>query len=291
MEWGAHVKRTRLLALLCLAAAGLDARQACGQEATQARFTGIMDSVFGAGNWRMTGGYRTPERENQLRAEGALTVPLGVRSRHSLGSPDAPGAYDLVVRGLSPSAAAAKLREAKAPFATLFPEGAHGSQGPHLHVEPHAFDLRGGGRAAAPKFLWRVAEPTPAELELTALRREAGRGSATAQLATAQAYARGYGTPRDRVAAAYWARLAASNPTADSAAREAAEAAQSSLEREMTADELALSRRLSSQGAQQAHAVSECEGAAAEGAVVVLLGPGLERPGYSGGLAENCPAG
>ncbi|MDB5465066.1 MAG: hypothetical protein JWP23_3455, partial [Phenylobacterium sp.] len=37
----------------------------------RAHFSLVMDSVFGAGRWRETGGYRTPERENELRAQGA----------------------------------------------------------------------------------------------------------------------------------------------------------------------------------------------------------------------------
>jgi len=43
---------------------------ALAQEITEARFSSIMDTVFGRGAWRMTGGYRTPAREDQLRAQG-----------------------------------------------------------------------------------------------------------------------------------------------------------------------------------------------------------------------------
>jgi len=103
-----------------------------------ARFTMMMNTIFGPGRWRETGGYRSPERENELRAEGALTVPVGHLSRHSLGSYDAPGAYDIVVAGMTPFEAAAELRRSGLPFRRLFPEGEYGSQGAHLHVEPSA---------------------------------------------------------------------------------------------------------------------------------------------------------
>jgi TPR repeat protein len=113
----------------------------------RARFTALMDSVFGPKAWRQTGGFRTARRENELRAQGALTVPVGAVSAHSRGNAEAPGAYDLVVKGLSPEQAARKLRASKAPLKVIFPEAAHGSQGPHLHVEPvsasfHATPLR-----------------------------------------------------------------------------------------------------------------------------------------------------
>ncbi|HEY0648962.1 hypothetical protein [Phenylobacterium sp.] len=106
---------------------------------TDSRLSSVMDGVFGRGAWRMTGGYRTPERENQLRAQGAKTVRPGGTSRHSLGRPGAPGAYDVVVDGMSPAAAAERLRRAGAPFARYQPKGAHGNQGPHLHLEPYGY--------------------------------------------------------------------------------------------------------------------------------------------------------
>ncbi|HEX3367876.1 MAG TPA: hypothetical protein VHS75_22755 [Phenylobacterium sp.] len=98
-------------------------------------FKTMMDQVFGAGRWRQTSGYRTVAQENALRRAGAGTVPAGRISRHSVGDPDAPGAYDAVVAKLSPAAAAAKLKRAGAPFAKVAAEGAHGRQGPHLHIE------------------------------------------------------------------------------------------------------------------------------------------------------------
>jgi hypothetical protein len=98
-------------------------------------FKTLMDRVFGEGHWRQTSGYRTAAQENALRRAGAGTVPAGRLSRHSVGDPEAPGAYDAVVAGLSPAAAAAKLKRAAAPFAKVAAEGPHGGQGPHLHIE------------------------------------------------------------------------------------------------------------------------------------------------------------
>ena len=92
-----------------------------------ARFAAMMDAVFGPNSWRETGGFRTAKRENELRALGALTVAQGARSAHSLGKPEAPGAYDLVVNGLSPEQAAKKLRISKAPLKVIFAEAAHGA--------------------------------------------------------------------------------------------------------------------------------------------------------------------
>jgi TPR repeat protein len=102
----------------------------------QRQFQTIMDAAFGAGRWRETGGYRTPGEENRLRAAGAGTVPAGELSAHSLGARDAPGAYDVVVAGLSADQAAVRLRRSPAKFARMLAESAHGDQGPHLHVEP-----------------------------------------------------------------------------------------------------------------------------------------------------------
>ena len=81
--------------------------------------------------------------ENALRRAGAGTVPVGRLSRHSVGAPDAPGAYDAVVAKLSPSAAAAKLKQAGGPFAKVAAERAHGHEGPHLHIELASTPARG----------------------------------------------------------------------------------------------------------------------------------------------------
>jgi len=95
-----------------------------------------MDRVFGPGQWRQTSGYRTPAQEDALRREGAGTVPAGRLSHHSMGGPDAPGAYDVVVPGMSSASAAVRLRRSGEGFTRIVAEGAHGAQGPHLHIEP-----------------------------------------------------------------------------------------------------------------------------------------------------------
>jgi hypothetical protein len=140
-------RSTRARAALAGIALSLLAGAAPAEEMTDARLSSVLDGVFGRGAWRMTGGYRTPERENQLRAQGAMTVRPGGTSRHSLGRPGAPGAYDVVVDGMSPAAAAERLRRAGAPFARYQPKGAHGTQGPHLHLEPY-----GNGSSSSRRF-------------------------------------------------------------------------------------------------------------------------------------------
>jgi hypothetical protein len=103
--------------------------------ASEDDFHTTMNKVFGEGRWRQTSGYRTQAQEDELRRQGAGTVAPGHTSRHSIGGPEAPGAYDAVVDHLPLSAAAAKLRSAGGPFSRVLAEGAHGSQGAHLHVE------------------------------------------------------------------------------------------------------------------------------------------------------------
>jgi hypothetical protein len=98
-------------------------------------FQTTMDKVFGQGRWRQTSGYRTQAQENALRRHGAGTVAPGHISRHSLGDVDAPSAYDAVVYQMSAASAAARLRRAGGPFSRVLAEGAHGGQGPHLHIE------------------------------------------------------------------------------------------------------------------------------------------------------------
>jgi len=116
-------------------------------EVQSERLRSAMDRIFSPGRWRETSGYRSPAKEDELRRQGAGTVPAGHLSRHSLGSPDAPGAYDVVVAGMSPQSAAARLKSSGEPFARVVAEGAHGPQGPHLHIEP-GFE---GGAASAPR--------------------------------------------------------------------------------------------------------------------------------------------
>lgn len=119
------------------------------------RFHAMMDRVFGPGRWRETSGYRSVAQEDALRRQGAGTVPLGERSHHSLGSPDAPGAYDIVVDGVPLQLAAARLRHSGEQLARVVAEGAVGPQGPHLHVEPQLM------RASVPARKSAVVGPEP----------------------------------------------------------------------------------------------------------------------------------
>ncbi len=98
-------------------------------------FAMTMDRVFGPGRWRQTSGYRTQAEENALRRQGAGTVAPGHTSKHSIGDPDAPGAYDAVVDHLSTVQAAAKLKQNAGGAFRVLAERAHGPQGAHLHVE------------------------------------------------------------------------------------------------------------------------------------------------------------
>ncbi len=103
------------------------------------RFHTTMDQVFGPGRWRETSGFRSPGEENRLRLEGAGTVAAGQLSAHSRGTPDAPGAYDAVVYGISLTRAASMLRASGTEFAQAFVEGAHGPEGAHLHINVAGF--------------------------------------------------------------------------------------------------------------------------------------------------------
>jgi hypothetical protein len=129
-------------------------------------FHAAMDRVFGQGRWRETSGYRTEAEEDELRREGAGTVLLGHLSHHSMGTPDAPGAYDVVVSGMSTQGAAEKLRRSGESFVKVLAEGAHGTQGSHLHIEPGA-DLAAAGAGPAPK----VAEAPTIYLRIVGGRR------------------------------------------------------------------------------------------------------------------------
>jgi hypothetical protein len=102
-------------------------------------FHATMDQIFGPGRWRETSGYRSPGEEDRLRLEGAGTVAVGRLSAHSQGTPDAPGAYDAVVYGMSLRSAASALRASRTEFAQAFVEGAHGPEGAHLHINVAGF--------------------------------------------------------------------------------------------------------------------------------------------------------
>ena len=238
----------------------------------RARFGVVMDSVFGAGKWRETGGYRTPSRENELRAQGALTVPAGVLSRHSMGQPGAPGAYDLVVDGVSPALAAEKLRRAGAPF-RLLAEGAHGTQGPHLHVEPSSADFKAGG-SRPPGVEWLVKDATPAEQRVIALHARSEQGDADAQLRLGRLYAQGRDAPKDLIAAFVWTALAAANAQADAATRADAARLLAELAGTMRPQDLAQARRFAS-----APAAPVACGGLQDGGLVLVIGPDRPRPG------------
>jgi hypothetical protein len=218
------------------------ATAARAEDDTHARFRATMNSVFGEQAWRVTGGYRTQARENELRRQGALTVRPGAISRHSTGRPDAPGAYDLVVHGLSPFQAAERLRRAGAPFRTIFPEGAHGSQGAHLHIDPYP---RGadGKEIGPPPILWKVANPTPAQQAIIALHGRAQADDGPAQLELGRIYAEGKTAPRNLVEAYVWTALAATNDAADAQVRLQAQQNLGDITAAMSPDDLASARR------------------------------------------------
>ena len=206
------------------------------------RFKSVMDSVFGPGRWRQTGGYRTPEREDELRAEGAGTVWPGGISAHSLGHPGAPGAYDAVVDGLDTATAAQRLRSFGAPFRRIVAEGPHGTQGAHLHLEPASLDLSGVPSLAAHPA-WKVEDVTPAQLVLARVRAAAQAGDALSQLKLGAAYAEGHVTLRDFVAAYIWTATAGANPAADPDVKRDADKVLSLLTERMTPGDLAQARR------------------------------------------------
>lgn len=115
---------------------------------TNDEFGAMMDATFGRGNWRQSGGWRSQARENELRRQGAQTVGPGGFSAHSLGEEHAPGGRDVVVTGMTPAQAAARLRKAGYGYADLLPEGKAGTQGAHLHIGMAA--LQSGGQDRPP---------------------------------------------------------------------------------------------------------------------------------------------
>ena len=103
-----------------------------------------LDDVLGEGRWRQTSGYRTVAQENALRRAGAGTVKPGRVSRHSIGGRETPGAYDVVVTGMSLTQAAAKLKAADQGWGKVAAEVAHGREGAHLHLELASENAAGG---------------------------------------------------------------------------------------------------------------------------------------------------
>jgi hypothetical protein len=263
-------------------ALGLFAVRPCAraEDLNQVGFSRLMNSVFGAGNWRETGGYRTPAREDELRHEGAMTVRPGELSRHSIGRPGAPGAYDLVVDGLTPGETAARLRASGAAFRRLLPEGAHGGQGPHLHLEPLVSSNESHEtRPSAPT--WTVAAPTPAEEAVTRLRRAAMAGEVGAQLALAVTYEEGRATPRDLIAAYVWSAAASENRSANLAQQQAASRRLATLAAKMTAADVRRARTFS-----KARDTSECVPPDRDESTVFVLSP--ETSATDGGGKTGC---
>ncbi len=137
-----------------------------------ASFKSSMDGIYGPGNWRQSGGWRSQARENQLRTQGAQTTAPGVTSAHSLGTLNAPGARDITVNGESPQIAAAQLQAHRFPAAQVYPEGAAGGQGGHLHIGmdpsinppggPPAADPWASVGASTPQIQRPGATPAPA---------------------------------------------------------------------------------------------------------------------------------
>jgi TPR repeat protein len=155
-------------------------------------------------------------------------------------------------------------------FRRLLPEGAHGTQGPHLHVEPQGAGAASPGvRPAGPA--WTVAAPTPAEAAVTRLRQAAVAGDVGAQLALADVYEQGRAAPKDLVAAYVWAATASENGRASPAERGTAAQHLAALRAKMAAADVRRAHQFS-----QARDASACAAADSAESTVLVLGP--ERP-------------
>lgn len=107
--------------------------------------TGIEQAVGG----RVSGGYRTQEEQDRLRAAGKTRA---VKSTHSTGTPERPGAVDLVAANMDPAVAEANLRAAGFPNARVIYETGKGKNqgtGAHLHASLDGTGIAGGGAAKA----------------------------------------------------------------------------------------------------------------------------------------------
>jgi len=120
------------------------------------QFSSYADKAFGAGKWKMTGGFRTDAREDQLRAQGRGTVAPGHTSHHSLGDANAPGAYDVAVPGMNPAQIGVKLKAAGW-RGSEFPEG------DHLHTNaPETWTDLGSPSSQSAPAPAKPAAPAPA---------------------------------------------------------------------------------------------------------------------------------
>ena len=110
---------------------------------TNVAFRSRMDAAFGKGGWKPTSDYRDPTHN---KAVGGVS-----RSMHMQGSPDAPGAHDIVVGGTDPATASKRL-----------PGDLRGlPEGDHLHVsEADPWKVV----AQAPSKPPAEAEPVPAKV-------------------------------------------------------------------------------------------------------------------------------
>jgi hypothetical protein len=166
------------------------------------------------------------------------------------------------------------VRASGVTFHRLQPEGAHGTQGAHLHVEP----LGAGAaslevRPAAPT--WTVAAPTPAQEAVTRLRQAAMAGEVGAQLELADVYDRGRAAPKDLVAAYVWAATASENARANPAERGTAVQHLVALTAKMTVADIRRAHQFT-----QARDASACSASGLAESAVLVLGPGpLARDG------------
>lgn len=121
-------------------------------------FHSAVDQTIGAGKWRPTGDYRTPQREDELRREGAATAKGP--SAHSAGTPEAPGAHDIVIPGMSQAQGLAALKKLPGVKSVIY-EGPAGGQGGHYHV---AMDDVSGWKVDKPDVTkgWQAAAPAAA---------------------------------------------------------------------------------------------------------------------------------
>lgn len=154
---------------------------------SRAEFRKILNRTFGPGNWVATSGYRSPGKENALRAEGAGTVAPGHVSAHSEGDEDDPGAFDFQVRGMGQVQAADKLAKADKRFTKVFAEQGHGREGAHIHATvaltdepmPTSGDDSGGWQVTSvepikppPAAQPRITHPTGISADIVSRTRE-----------------------------------------------------------------------------------------------------------------------
>jgi hypothetical protein len=205
-----------------------------------------------------------------------------------LGGQDNPGAYDIVVPGLSPATAAERLRAVDAPFSRYLAEGPHGTQGAHLHVEMASSSQTGAGDGVHSSIL--VTRLTEAQMAVNRLSQDALQGAPQSQLALAQAYLEGNGVRADPVAAYIWFGMAASNAAAGLELRQSASEAQTAVAARLTPAQVAGARRF----VGEPQSAGRCGAAVAQPTVMLLLiadpaGPASCEPGRTGDRPLGAP--